>query len=73
MWVEVRASLRAILDMDYRPRLGGYVYLSWPTLRVLWQDGITRNAGWFTVMALELDFVRNEMRMTLRQATEQSI
>lgn len=73
LWFEVRVSMQAVLDMPYKPRLGGYVYLSLPTLRVMWFDGVTRNAGWFTVMALELDFARNEVRMTLRQATEQSI
>lgn len=73
LWFEVRASMSAVLDQAYRPRLGGYVYLSWPTLKVLWQDGVTRSNGWFTVMAIELDFARGEVRMTLRQATEQSI
>lgn len=73
LWFEVRASMAAVLDMAYKPRLGGYVYLSMATLRVMWQDGVTRNAGWFLVMAIELDFARSEVRMTLRQATEQSI
>lgn len=73
LWFEARASMAAVLDMAYKPRLGGYVYLSTPTLKVMWQDGVTRNAGWFLVMAVELDFARSEVRMTLRQATEQSI
>lgn len=73
LWFEARASMAAVLDMAYKPRLGGYVYLSQPTLKVMWQDGVTRNAGWFLVMAVELDFARSEVRMTLRQATEQSI
>lgn len=73
LWFEARASMAAVLDMAYKPRLGGYVYLSTPTLKVMWQDGVTRNAGWFLVMAVELDYARSEVRMTLRQATEQSI
>ena len=72
-WFEVRVALQALLDQTPRPRLGGYVALSFPELRCLWQDGFVRNWGWFSVMALEINMAKSEVRMTLRQATEQSI
>lgn len=71
-WFEVRVALAAVLDQSNRPRLGGYVVLGFAELRCLWQDGEVRNWGYFNVMALEINFAKNELRMTLRQATEQS-
>lgn len=73
LWFEVRVSMAAVLAQTERPRLGGYVGLSFPTLRCQWQDGVVRDWGFFNVMALELNLAKSEMRMTLRQATEQSI
>lgn len=73
LWFEVRVALAAVLDQEYRPRLGGYVALSFPTMRCMWQDGTVRNWGFFNVMTLEVNFAKNEVRMTLRQATEPSI
>lgn len=72
-WFEVRVAMAALLDQQYRPRLGGYVVLSFPTLRCLWQDGTVRDWGFFSVMTLEINFAKSEVRMTLRQATEQSL
>lgn len=72
-WFEVRVAMAALLDQQYRPRLGGYVVLSFPTLRCLWQDGTVRDWGFFSVMTLEVNFAKSEVRMTLRQATEQSL
>lgn len=72
-WFEVRVAMAALLDQQYRPRLGGYVVLSFPTLRCLWQDGTVRDWGFFSVMTLEANLAKSEVRMTLRQATEQSL
>lgn len=73
LWFDVRVSLAALLDMTNRPRLGGYVQFGYPKLQVKWQDGINREYGNFTVQSIEVDFVRGEARLRLRQATEQSI
>lgn len=73
LWFDVRVSLAALLEMTTRPRLGGYVQFGYPGLVVKWQDGINRAYGNFTVQAIEVDFVRGEARLRLRQATEQSI
>ena len=40
------------------------------TLHHLWADGVTRAEGFFTVHAIELDFGRNEARLTVRQTHE---
>lgn len=73
LWFEVRMSLAAAADQTARPRLGGYVALTFPELRCLWHDGVVRDWGYFSVMTLEINFAKAELRMTLRQATEQSI
>jgi hypothetical protein len=71
-WYELTASLAAVLEMPNRPRLGGYVYLSWPGLGVLKRGGVVEDFGWFSVTALEIDFAKNQLRLTVRQATEQA-
>lgn len=75
LWLEVTLPLQAVLDAssNTRPRLGGYVYLTFPELQCQWQDGSWHNAGWFNVMVLEVNFGRSEVRLVLRQSTEQSI
>jgi hypothetical protein len=75
LWFEVTVPLQSVLDASAstRPRLGGYVYMTFPELKCLWQDGSWHNAGWFNVTVLEVNFGKSEMRLVLRQATEQSI
>ena len=71
-WYEVRLSLDALAStLRYPlPVLGSYVYLEWPELRLVREDGSTQAEGWFTLHALELDWSRNEARMTVRQAPQ---
>ena len=71
-WFDVRVSLNAMLSsLRYPlPVLGGLTYLKWPELKVLWQDGTVRAEGWFSVNAFEIDWAKNEARMTVRQASE---
>lgn len=70
-WFEVTLPLEYALAMQTSPpRLGGAVQLHAPLLRTLLRSGDVAPGGVFTVMALELDLLRQQMRLTLRQATE---
>lgn len=73
LWFEVRVALEAVSAQPRRPNIGDYVVLSFPELKCLWQDALVRNWGYFTVMSLEADLSTNDIRLTLRQATEPSI
>lgn len=72
VWIEIQVHLQAVLEMSTKPRLGAYVKLSLQNLAVLTADGVTSGWGYFTVQALECDFKNKRVRMTLRQATEQT-
>lgn len=73
LWFEVRVSLTAAREANRNPWLNSYVSLSFRGLRVLWQDGVTRDWGYFLVMAREEDVARNQLVLFLRQATEPSL
>lgn len=74
-WFEVELPLDAVRSAvrSYRPRVGGWVELRWPELRVTTVDGITAAAGWFVIMAAEVDLARGRVRLTVRQGPEQTI
>lgn len=85
-WYEVRISAAAVRAMTYKPRLGGWVTLTWPTLGVLSYTGAVGDpdvvppiggvfkpaaSGRFVIHAIELDMLSNEMRLTVRQDVEE--
>lgn len=72
VWLEVQVALQAVLAQTVKPRLGGYVKVTVPNISVLVADGTTQPWGYYTVQALECDFKTQRVRMTLRQATEQT-
>lgn len=80
-WFEVVVTLQSVLDVaaSSRPRLGSFVWVEWPELRVQLHDSVEGrggeivNAAWFHVMAIELDFARNACRLIVRQATKHTL
>jgi hypothetical protein len=73
LWFELQVHIDAIRNQAHQPAPGGCIWLSWPELKCLWQDGITRNYGIFVVMAVEASLGDSRVRLTVRQATEPSL
>lgn len=83
-WFEVVVSIDGSCDPDAAdnvqkllpgllPRLGGYVRLVHPQLRVRPQNGVDTADSYFNVMAMEVDMRRGQLRLTVRQATEPTL
>lgn len=69
-WFEVVLPIDAVDHpvRTWRPALGQFVRLSWPTLQVTEADGTSASEGWFLVCAAEIDLAAGEVRLTVREA-----